>query len=243
MNDDMGNRLKGYENRTRYYLPKRTYTLIRLDGKSFHTYTKGLAKPFDMDLVQDMQETTISLCRNIQGCKLGYTQSDEITLLLTDFEDIHTEPWFGGNLQKICSVSSSMATAYFNSLRHDRNHYSDKMAFFDSRVWTISDPWEVFNTFLWRQQDATRNAIQMVAQSLYSHKELQSKNSSQLQEMIFQKGQNFDHYPTVCKRGTFVYYGFDGIYDDWLIDRESPIISQNRRWFFSKIPLISQPEY
>lgn len=239
--------MKDYEHRSRYFLPRRAYTLVRLDGKSFHTYTRHLKKPFDMDLISDMQKTTLYLCENIQGCKLGYTQSDEITLLLTDFDDIKTDAWFDGNLSKIVSISAAMATAKFNHLRITekievkaidgfelKSMPNTTLAFFDSRAWSLADPWEVFNTFLWRQQDATRNSIQMVAQSLYSQKQLMNKNTSMLQEMIFAKGQNYNDYLTVCKRGTFFYKDTDG----WVTDREMPILTQDKDYFFSKIPMM-----
>ena len=103
-----------YENRTRYFLPRRTYTIIRLDGKAFHTFTRGLDKPFDNDLTWLMDSTTQYLCQKVQGCQLGYTQSDEISLLLTDFATEQTEAWFDGNIQKIVSVAASMATMFFN---------------------------------------------------------------------------------------------------------------------------------
>lgn len=118
---DLGNRMKNsYEKRTKNFLPRRTYTIIRLDGKAFHTYTKGLKRPFDMGFINDMNETAKYLCENIQGCKFAYVQSDEISLLLTDFDKITTDAWYDGNIQKIVSVSASLATAFFNKLRIKR---------------------------------------------------------------------------------------------------------------------------
>ena len=183
MKDSLGDRIKNnYENITRYHLPRRTYTIIRLDGKAFHTYTKGLKRPFDLDLAQDMQATTVYLCGNIMGAVLGFVESDEISLLLTDFSKNETEAYFDGNIQKMCSISSSMATAVFNNFRNMRD--ITKLAMFDARVFTIPDSTEVENYFIWRQNDATRNAIQMVAQSLYSHKELHKKNGNEKQQML-----------------------------------------------------------
>jgi hypothetical protein len=166
MKDTLGDRMKEYyENRTKTYLPRRTYTLIRIDGKAFHTYTKGLNRPFDDQLMDDMDETAIYLCKNIQGAKLAFVQSDEISILLTDFDKLQTSAWFDGNIQKITSVSSSLATAKFNELR------PNKLALFDSRVFTIPSKVEVENYFIWRQQDTVRNSISSVAQSLYSSKD------------------------------------------------------------------------
>jgi tRNA(His) 5'-end guanylyltransferase len=202
MKEAIGNRMKEfYENRTRYLLPRRTYTLIRIDGKAFHTYTKGLNRPFDSALMNDMDETAKYLCKNIQGAKFAYVQSDEISILLTDFETLTTDAWFDGNIQKITSVSASLATAKFNELRFKDIQVS---AMFDARVWTIPSNIEVENYFIWRQQDATRNSILSVAQTLYSHKEMSNKKCNELQEMIFQKGINWDHYSLGEKNGRLI---------------------------------------
>jgi len=203
MKDDLGNRMKeNYENRTRYSLPRRTYTIIRLDGKAFHTFTRGLKKPFDQEFIDMMDSTAQFLCEEIQGCKMAYIQSDEISLLLTDFDKITTDAWFDGNIQKMASVSASMAAAFFNNV-NVFNH-SD-LAFFDARVFTIPDRVEVENYFVWRQKDAVRNSISMTAQSLYSHKELNGKSSNDQQDMIHAKGQNWNDLPDGFKRGRTFY--------------------------------------
>lgn len=207
MKDSLGDRMKEkYEDRTRYSLPRRTYTIIRLDGKAFHTYTRGMEKPYAEKLVRWMDYTAKCLCKDIQGVKFAYTQSDEISLLLTDFEGLQTEAWFDGNIQKIVSVAASIATANFNAFRlFDEHADRDRgMALFDARAFTIPDRIEVANYFIWRQQDAVRNSIQMLAQSLYSQKELQGKNSSMLQELTFQKGKNWNDVAVRNKRGGFV---------------------------------------
>lgn len=204
MKDALGDRMKDqYENRTRYLLPRRTYTIIRIDGKAFHTYTKGLKRPFDSNLIEDMNETCRLLCKNMQGAKFGYVQSDEISILLTDFETQTTNALFDGSLQKMVSISASMATAYFNELREPRVEHA-RLALFDSRVFTVPDIFEVANYFIWRQKDATRNSITAVAQSLYSHKELDGKSSNEKQEMIFKKGTNWNDYSVREKRGGFI---------------------------------------
>lgn len=209
MKDALGDRMKGqYEIRTRYLLPRRTYTIIRLDGKAFHTYTRGMTKPFDVYLIESMDQVTTYLCENIQGCKFGYTQSDEISLLLTDFEKETTEAWFDGNIQKMASVSASLATGKFNNIMHGmRIVEADKLAFFDARVFTIPDPIEVENYFIWRQKDAVRNSISMFAQSLYSHKELHGKSQADLQDMIIEKGHNWNDLQEGIKRGRTISYG------------------------------------
>lgn len=210
MNDELGNRMKeNYENRTRYLLPRRTYTILRLDGKAFHTYTKGLKRPFDSGLIADMDAAIVSMLPQLQGVVFAYTQSDEISILLTDFEKETTSAWFDGNLQKMCSVAASIITAEFNRCRYERwlqesCLYSDlckskthsvlescKSAYFDCRVFTIPDRTEVMNVFRWRQQDAIRNSISSVSQHFYSHKELHGKSQSDMHEMLHNKGVNW----------------------------------------------------
>ena len=211
----LGTRMKeSYENRTKQFLTRRIPTVIRLDGKAFHTYTRGLNKPFDEGLIEDMQETTKFLCENIQGCKLGYTQSDEITLVLTDYDNLNTSAWFDYNVQKMTSISASIATAKFNELRSRRSYDESKgtitpytksqLAFFDSRVFQIPEKEEVLNCLIWRQRDAEKNSVAMLAQSLYSHKELFKKNGSDMQEMCFQKGHNWNDLHWSKKRGSFI---------------------------------------
>lgn len=200
-----------YENRYKFFLTRRTPVIIRIDGKSFHTYTRGLTKPFDEGLIEDMKNTTIFLCENIQGAKLGYTQSDEISILITDYDNLETSAWFDYSIQKISSISASLATAEFNRLRTithfkkwDNEHaFDEKQAFFDSRCFNIPKE-EVANYFLARQKDAVKNSISMLAQSLYSHKELHCKNAKDMQEMCFQKGYNWDKLHYSKKRGSTI---------------------------------------
>lgn len=199
-----------YETRSRTYLTRRTPVVIRLDGKAFHTYTKGLKKPFDEGLIEDMADTAVFLCSQIQGAKCAYVQSDEISILLTDFDKLTSEAWFDYQVQKITSVSASLATAKFNQLRLIREDFdsigdisSQTLAYFDSRTFNIPKE-EVTNYFLARQKDAVKNSISMLAQSLYSHNELFKKNSNEMQEMCFQKGQNWNDLPFNQKRGSFV---------------------------------------
>jgi tRNA(His) 5'-end guanylyltransferase len=266
MKDNIGDRMKSfYEDRTRYQLTRRTNTIIRIDGKAFHTYTKGLQRPFDQGLMEDMNKTTEYLCQNIQGAKFGYVQSDEISILITDYDDIDTHAWFDANLQKMASIAASLATAEFNRLRLIRKMNTTvatagsileqfKHAMFDARVFQIPYQEEVINYFLWRQQDATRNSISSVAQSLYSAKELHGKKTSDMQEMIFQKGINWNDFTTREKRGSIirrvehVYARRDEPIMDgktrvieaykrkkWEADPNTPIISQDKdylRWFF-----------
>lgn len=213
--DSLGKRMKDYEMRSRSYLPRRTNYIIRIDGKAFHSYTKKLNKPFDIGLMEDMAETTLYLCNNIQGCKFGYTQSDEISLLITDYDNLKTNAWFDGQVQKIVSVASSMATAKFNQLRYIRKMSNvssidniveiiknTKLGEFDARVYSISEKEEVINYFIWRQQDASRNSISMLAQANFSHNLLMNKNTNQMQDLLFtEKEINWNDCLTVEKRG------------------------------------------
>jgi len=221
MIDSIGDRFKRYELTTQSFLNRRTYTIIRIDGKAFHTYTKGLERPFDDGLIADMDATAIALCEGIQGAKLAYVQSDEISVIISDFDTLKSDAWYDYNIQKITSISASIATAEFNKLRLLRNctiyliddkgesHYSInkpdiikfKLAQFDSRVFQVPTKEEVINYLIWRQKDATRNSISSVAQALYSHKELNKKNSDEKQEMIFQAGTNWNDFSSRKKRG------------------------------------------
>jgi tRNA(His) 5'-end guanylyltransferase len=235
--DSLGDRMKEfYENRTRNFLPRRTYTIIRIDGKAFHTYTKGLTRPFDEKFINNMDETACFLCKNIQGAKFAFVQSDEISILLTDFESITTDAWFDGNIQKMTSISASLATAKFNELR------PNKIALFDSKVFTIPSDTEVENYFIWRQQDTVRNSVSSVAQSLFSHKKLENKNSNQMQEMCFQKGINWNDFPAKLKRGRLIikqdYKKEDIIRTKW-VSIEPPIFTQEREILKALIPRLN----
>ena len=234
--DGLGDRMKSnYENRSKTELFRRTPVIIRLAGKAFHTFTRGLQKPYDTILMKTMQETMLYLCENIQGCKIGYTQSDEITLLLTDYDTLTTDAWFDYEVQKLCSVSASMATLAFNKLFEenvvsieDTIRYNDKFmkAMFDARCFNIPKE-EVCNCFIWRQQDATRNAIQLLGQNYFSSKELHKKSCNDIQDMLMvNKSINFNDERTDFKRGSCGYK--DGI--KWTIDREIPIFTQDRNF-------------
>jgi len=282
MKDELGDRMKeDFENRSRFLLPRRSYTIIRLDGRSFHTYTKGLKRPFDDELINDMDSTAQYLCENIAGAKIAFVQSDEISILLTDFENENTESWFDNNLQKMCSISASMGTSKFNALRlegillDENSKISGKppfdviemamarfnLAHFDSRVFQIPSRTEVANYFIFRQQDTTRNSIQSVAQSLYKHKELEGKNTSELQEMIFQKGINWNDYAPKYKRGRMVSKEKDrkvicdlspenenkreqvrkSSPDDWFVNHEkNEFCLRSKVWKIIEVPIFTQ---
>lgn len=263
--NDLGNRMKNYENVSRIYLMRRNPVIIRLDGKSFHTFTRGMDKPFDDILIETMQETAKYLCENIQGCKIAYIQSDEISLLLTDYENIETCAWFDNNIQKMVSISASMVTLAFNRIFRDwvelkirlpvsidfmsderqkrfrKKHtiYNSKVdkAMFDSRVFSLPKE-EVVNYFIWRQQDATRNSIQMVGRANFSHKQLNKKSCDDIQEMLFQeKNINWNDIPIYKKRGSCIVkeqYKLDNeqetIRNRWVVDNNIPVFTQDRNY-------------
>lgn len=237
--DDLGDRMKDYENAYRIKLPKRLPVMLRIDGKSFHTYTKGFKRPFDEDLANAMWETTKYLCANIQGARIGYTQSDEITILLTNYEKMTTNSWFDNNLQKMCSVAASMATAKFNEIMKEK--YPEKeLALFDARAWLVPQN-EVLPNFIWRMNDGSKNSISMVAQANFPHKTLQGLNGSQMQDkLMLEKNINWNDLPAWQKRGVaiikkqqekIVYHNGEEktvMRNVWEVDFDTPIFSKER---------------
>jgi tRNA(His) guanylyltransferase len=188
MNKSLGDRMKGYENVNRNYLMKRTPVIIRLDGKAFHTYTKDCDRPFDPNLHDIRQNALDYLCKNIQGAIIGYSQSDELSIVLKDWQTFTTSAWFDNNIQKICSVSASMCTMLWNIEAGAYKNWEkvSPNAVFDSRVFNVPKE-EVVNYLLWRQQDWERNSVQMLAQSLYSHKQIQGISNDALVGKIEQE--------------------------------------------------------
>lgn len=291
--DDLGMRMKTfYEQIPKTKLMRRTPVIIRIDGKAFHTFTKGFNKPFDNVLIEAMQVTMRYLCENIQGCVLGYCQSDEISLLLIDYKKLNSAAWFDNEVQKICSISASMATLIFNkafsqavqrfneryrdtderistetaALMDKYNKAVEKGAMFDARCFNIPKE-EVTNYFFWRQQDATRNSIEMVGQAYFSHAELHNKSCNDIQDMLHEQiGVNWDQLPIFKKRGTCcrkqflvldpmsmpveIFYGFIPqkfitptdchIESSWVIDVEIPIFKNEEREYIEELILAGE---
>ena len=241
--DDIGNRMKEYyEKVPRIKLVRRMPVAIRLDGKAFHTFTRGFQKPFDNILIRSMQDTMEYLCKNIQGCVFGYTQSDEITLILQDYKELTTQAWFDYEVQKMCSISASMATMAFNSKfcknvslsgnSEDFERYASsviKGAMFDSRCFNIPKE-EVTNLLYWRQLDAIRNSVQMVGQANFSHKELHGKSCSSIKDMLLEKDINWDELPVHLQRGSCCVKGDFG----WTVDLNIPIFKGDGRNYVDK---------
>ncbi len=208
-------RMKQYEAVSQTYLMRRTPVIIRLDGVAFHTFTKDFDKPLDEVLGTAMRATTRYLVNNIQGCVCGYTQSDEISLVLQDYKKLDTDAWFGYNVQKLVSVSAKMATDHFHRAFYNAacgidaekcidlywRAMSDNNVGFDSRCWNL--PFEEVNNYLIdRQQDAERNSINLLAQQYYSQRELDGIKSNELQNKLFtEQGINWNDLPDYQKRG------------------------------------------
>lgn len=218
MNDELGKRMKEYyENIPKTKLMRRAPVIIRIDGRAFHTFTRGFKKPFDEILIKSMQETMKYLCENIQGCVLGYTQSDEISLLLIDYKNLNSSAWFDYEIQKICSIAASMATMAFNKsfTKNAEEFMTDCAASYEmeglcgkgTEEYKLCEVYqkamekgamfdarcfnipkeEVTNYFYWRQLDAIRNSIQMVGQAHFPHNILQYKTCEDIKDMLYVK--------------------------------------------------------
>ena len=244
VHDDLGVRMKTfYEQIPKTKLMRRCPVAIRVDGKAFHTFTRGFHKPFDEVLIKSMQETMKYLCENIQGCVFGYTQSDEITLILVDYKNLTSTAWFDYDIQKVCSIAASMATMAINNIfskyvkKFDLElAYNDtgvdteenrklleiytkavnKGAMFDARCFNIPKE-EVANLIYWRQLDAMRNSVQAVGQANFSHKELQGKSCANIKEMLKEKGVDWDSLPLECQRGSCCVKNFISVKKEQII--------------------------
>jgi tRNA(His) 5'-end guanylyltransferase len=228
--DSLGDRMKLCERAHDIALPARMPVILRVDGKAFHTWTRSMDKPFDLTLVDWMNETAIDLCGHVQGAQFAYVQSDEISILLHNYKRFASQAWLENRIQKVCSVSASIAAAKMTLL-------SGRLAHFDARAFVLSEA-EVTNYFLWRQNDATRHSIQMLARSLYSHKQCENKDCNVLQELCFQKGHNWNDLPTHLRRGRCVVRDEQG---RWVVDREIPIWKEAGRQYVERF-LETEPE-
>lgn len=190
---------KNKEHEFKQFLPKKGYYIIRLDGKAFHTFCKGMKKPYDKDFIKWMDITAQKLCENIQCVKMAYVQSDEISLILTDLDSEKTQLWFDGNIQKIVSISSSLCSVFFNKLIP-----IDKEAFFDSRVFKLDNLEDVSKYLCWRQSDAIKNSITMLSLHYYSHNEIHKKNSLDKLELIKLKGDDYNNHDQGFRQGRVI---------------------------------------
>ena len=249
MKDSLGDRMKSYyENAYRMHLTRRTPVIIRIDGCHFHTFTRGMKKPYDMVLKKAMWNTAIYLCEHIQNARLAYVQSDEISILLIDYNKFTTSAWFDNNIQKMASVSASMTTVAFNKYFIEESedathnpayltedefcHYRNKWntAIFDSRVFNVPES-EVCNYFIWRQQDATRNSIEALGRVHFSQKELHEVNCKGIQDKLMRvKSVNWNDCPVFFKRGACVKRIKEEDDSGWVLDMKIPIFTQDRAY-------------
>jgi tRNA(His) guanylyltransferase len=260
---DLESRMKSYESCYSFKIPARSYVIIRLDGKGFSKYTKKFNKPFDDLLSNVMDAATIDLCKFLSP-KFAYTQSDEVSLMFSDIENIESEMIFDGKVQKLCSISASKMTASFNknmlrllsTFKYNNEEIFEKLvtdefaeieAVFDSRVFVIPDIREVSNYFIWRQQDCTRNSVSMAASANFSHKMLEGKSSEEKQEMLFSlKGINWNDYLPKYKRGVVIKKQDVFLETErgpvqrskWIPDYNTPIFTQERDYLYKLIPSI-----
>jgi len=236
--DSLGDRMKRYETVFKTRLTPRTPVLIRLDGKAFHTFTRGMARPYDANFHACMWGAALHLCEQVEGCQLAYVQSDEITLLLTDYVNHNTQPWFDYEVQKLCSVAASLASVAFLQRYHAVfGGWPLTLPSFDARCWNVPKE-EVCNAFIWRQKDATRNSVTMLAQAHFSHRDLEGVSTEQrLDRLVLEKGINWNDCPVPQKRGACVVretytVSVDGqdpyVRSRWVVDASIPIFSQDR---------------
>lgn len=234
--DSLGDRMKRYEDAYRYKFMRRTPIIIRLDGKAFHTWTKGLDRPFDESFVSIMAHTTKFVVDNIQGASFAYTQSDEISILLRDYDTVTTEAWFDNNLQKMVSVAASLATAKFNNLA-EATYEGQPLAMFDARAFTLPKD-EVINYFIWRQQDAVRNSIRSVATHYLGHTRCHGLNNQEVQDLLMQMDipVNWNDLPIHCKRGI----AYNSLSRE--VDALIPVFTQSRDYIGLHLDKIEEPE-
>lgn len=257
--DALGDRMKRYEEPTKLVLPRRTYTILRVDGRAFHTWTRGLAKPYDAEFMSFMDQAALALCEGVSGTQFAYVQSDEVSVLAVDFLDTETQPWFDGNVQKWSSVAAAIATQRFNeyvaALWFDRLYNKEEggpisrkppTALFDARVFTIPDLIEVENYFVWRQLDAERNSVMMLARAYASHKQLAGKNRAAQHDVIHKAGDNWAKHPTDFKHGRMVVReqtlppsaSRPLPLRNWVVDHDTPVFTKDREYLRGRIPVI-----
>ncbi len=238
--DSLGDRMKTYEQVSRTRLVRRTPVIVRVDGKAFHTLTRGMAKPYDFNFIGCMWDTAQRLCAEVQGAQMAYVQSDEISLLLVDYQTHETQAWFDNQVQKMVSISAAIATSEFT--RAFSQNWPDRFAaghrpLFDARVFNLPKE-EVTNYFVWRQQDATRNSIQMLGQAHFSQKELHGVSCEGIQEKLFKEhGIDWNEHESYFKRGACVVKASSVLptpdpdsYRSWVVDNEIPVFTHNREY-------------
>ena len=241
----LGDRMKEYERAYDFKFSKRMPLILRLDGRAFHTFTKKFKRPYDETFISLMDKIARYLCENIQGAKIAYVQSDEITILIKYYDELNSEPWFGNEMQKILSSSAALASSYFTSLiclgkALGIKEFSDiswAPVQFDCKAFILPED-EVCNNFIFRQQDWERNSVQLLGQILFSQKELQGKSCKEIIRMCKDKGTSWSSLPTKLKRGRCIVRKPDTVevlrskgklrLTNWAVDDEIPIFKDNR---------------
>lgn len=238
--DSLGDRMKAHESAWRPTLPPRTPVIIRVDGRAFHSYTRGLERPFSEPLIAAMNKVALALCADLQGARLAYVQSDEISVLLHSYETFSSQPWFGNEIQKMASVAAGIASATMTAASVEVFRHV-KPAVFDARAFALPEH-EVTNYFLWRQNDAARNSVQMLARSLFSHSRCNGLNQAQLNELCFTEGcRNWNDLPTSHRRGRCALRVRRALMHwRWEIDNEIPIWKGDGRDYVDRL-LLTQP--
>lgn len=209
-----------YEEAYKIKLPMRMPVILRIDGRHFHSWTKqvGLQVPFDDQFIENINAATLDLCREIGCTVFGYTQSDEISILIHNYKKLDSQSWFGNELQKIVSVSAAFMSSWF-TLKYKL------LTQFDARAFVLPED-EVANYFVWRQEDAIRNSVSMMAQSFYSHKELHGKKRTELLDLIRDGGENWEDLPKSRMRGTAIYRSENS----WVKDFSIPEFKNDREF-------------
>jgi tRNA(His) guanylyltransferase len=236
LKDELGDRIKtNFEDALRIRLPRRTHVVIRIDGRRFHTFTKTLQRPYDRRLADALDTAALALAPEMSGCRLGFGQSDEYSFLLTDFASEHENMWFDGNVQKIVSVAASIFTAHFTVAFGPVAFGlgASAPAAFDARVMVIPRRADVEQYFIWRQQDATANSLNMLSSAHYSHAELLGKSTAEKHDLLHAKGINWSHAETSFKRGRVIRPATVG---GWEVDLEPPIFTRERQYLARLIP-------
>lgn len=182
--------MRHYEHEQRFTIPPKQYLICRVDGRAFHTYTRGMTRPFDSDLTAAMNAVAEALCADIQGAQFAYTQSDEVSILITDFGSM-AEQWFGGVVQKMASIAASVATRAFNG---SIIGYPSS-AMFDARVFTLPRAREAKSYFMYRQRDCWRNAVSMIAEAHVPSKQLIGLKAEERVELLKGLGVDVADYP------------------------------------------------
>ncbi len=232
-NMSLGDRMKSYEEAFEVKLPPRMPVILRVDGRAFHTVTRGCGKPYDTYVAAGMDEVAKDLMYDIQGAKLAYVQSDEVSVLIVYYADHHSQPWFGNRLQKMVSIAGGVASSAWNAKTHMGGE-------FDARAFVIPED-DVCNYFLWRQRDAERNSLQGLAQSLASPKELHGLKREALMDLCVERASNWNDLPTYWKRGRCVLREVSepqpGVFrTNMAVDRDIPRFNLNREYIERHLP-------